>query len=77
MEDHQEEKIRTNKGLVRVYFTLFSIGLATIILSIISSEHKESIALFNQYSEDSATHLLNTAAATTTETTFDEGTGIG
>jgi hypothetical protein len=49
MQDHPEEKIRTNKGLIRVYFTLFSIGLSTIILSIIFSEHKESVALFKNY----------------------------
>jgi glutamine cyclotransferase len=48
MED-QPENIRTNKGLVRVYFTMFWIALSTIILSIISSEHKESITLFKQY----------------------------
>lgn len=48
MED-QPENIRTNKGLVRVYLTMFWIALSTIILSIISSEHKESITLFKQY----------------------------
>ncbi len=49
MEGLQEEKIRTNKGLIRVYLTFFFISLATIILSIISSEHKESISLFKNY----------------------------
>lgn len=38
--------MRTNKGLIRIYLTLFLIGLATIILSITSSEHKEHVALF-------------------------------
>ena len=34
---------------MRVYFTIFAIGLATVIQSIILSEHKESVALFKKY----------------------------
>lgn len=55
MEGQSEEKIRTNKGLIRVYLTFFFMSLATIILSIISSEHKESIALFKNYTSDQIT----------------------
>lgn len=36
------------KAIVRIYLTLFSIVLATILLSVISSEHKEAVFLFKQ-----------------------------
>ena len=50
MEEQAEEKlVRTNKSLIRIYLTMFLIGLATVVLSIISSEHKESVALFQLY----------------------------
>lgn len=48
----QTEEIRTNKSALRIYFTIFAIGLATIIQSIILSEHKESVALFKKYPTD-------------------------
>lgn len=38
--EHQEDGGRLNKGLIKLYAILFSVSLATIILSIISSEHK-------------------------------------
>lgn len=36
----QEEDRKLNKGLLKLYILLFAVSLATIILSIISSEHK-------------------------------------
>jgi cytochrome b561 len=36
----QEEDRKLNKGLMKLYILLFAVSLATIILSIISSEHK-------------------------------------
>ena len=40
MEEYAEEQeYRRNKSLTRVYCLLFTVTLATVILSIISSEH--------------------------------------
>ena len=39
------------KAIVRIYFTLFSIVLATILLSVISSEHKEAVFLFRHHTD--------------------------
>lgn len=38
--DQPEDAAKLNKSLLRLYAILFSVSLATIILSIISSEHK-------------------------------------
>lgn len=38
--EQQEDAVKLNKSLLRLYAILFSVSLATIILSIISSEHK-------------------------------------
>ena len=39
-EGYLEEDVKVNKGLVKVYFTLFFMSIITVVLSIISSEHK-------------------------------------
>ena len=41
MEDYldEEDMRQNNKGLLKVYGMLFTVSLATVVLSIISSEH--------------------------------------
>ena len=39
-EGYLEEDVKVNKGLVKVYFTLFFMSIITVVLSIISSEHR-------------------------------------
>jgi glutamine cyclotransferase len=60
----QNEEIRTNKSALRVYLTIFAIGLATVVQSIILSEHKESVALFKMYPTDLETAELIHATKT-------------
>lgn len=38
--EEQEEHGKLNKSLLKLYTILFAVSLATIVLSIISSEHK-------------------------------------
>ena len=38
--EQQEDGSKLNKSLLKLYTILFAVSLATIILSIISSEHK-------------------------------------
>ena len=40
IEQQEEDGGRLNKGLLKLYMILFVVSLATIILSIIASEHK-------------------------------------
>jgi glutamine cyclotransferase len=65
------DKPRPNKSLVRVYFTLFAVGLATVILSIISSEHKESIAMFKGYDLKRTSPSSESVPAQPTYPTFE------